>query len=124
MEVLSDEFTQLRKEYETKTVEAKEVCDTEKVNLREECDMKILTRETKCEEERTSIESQNSQESERMSSKLDQCESTILYMGNVMVQVNEVMSARQSLLEVQAATIREADNELMESYNKAIDVIE
>ena len=44
MDMLSVEFTQLRKEYEAKTVEAKEMCDTEKAHLREECDMKILTR--------------------------------------------------------------------------------
>jgi len=120
MDMLSVEFTQLRKEYEAKTVEAKEICDTEKAHLREECDMKILTRETKCEEERTSIESQNSQESERMSSKLDQCESTILYMGNLMVQIDEVMSERQSLVEAQATTIREADEEIKRERNRSL----
>merc|ERR1719376_601819 len=92
--MLSGEFTRLKEEYEAKTAEAKEVCESEKAHLREEFDLEILTRETKCEEERTSIESQNRQESERMSSKLDQCESTIVYMGNVMVQINEVMGVQ------------------------------
>merc|ERR1711971_381042 len=97
MDMLSGEFAQLKERYESKTAEAKEMCEAEKAHLREEFDLEILKMETKREEERTSIESQNIQKSERMSSKLDQCESTIVYMGNVMVQVNEVMSGVHSV---------------------------
>ena len=112
MDALSDEFTQLREDFEAKTVDTKLICEAEKAHLREEFALEILTTEAKYEEERRSIENKNSQESERMSTKLHQCEITIVYMGNVMMQINEVMSHRQSLVEAQATTIREADEEI------------
>ena len=113
MDLLSKGLSRLREETETKTEEAKEVCEAEKAHLREKCDLELKKREAKCEEE-----------SERTSTKLDQCESTIVYMahvhgvmGNVMVQINQVMSDRQSLVEDQAVTIREANEEIQRQRN-------
>ena len=119
-DILSKEFTQLRKEFEVKAEEAKELCEAEKAHLEEEWDLEFKKREEDCEGERTSIENKNSQELERMNTKLDQCESTIVYMGNVMVQINEVMSERQSLVEDQASTIREADEEMKRQRNGSL----
>ena len=59
-------------------------------------------------------------ELKRMTTKLEQCESTVVYMGNVMVQVNKVMSERQSLVEAQAAIIREADEEIGRQKNGSL----
>ena len=59
-------------------------------------------------------------ELKRMTTKLEQCESTVVYMGNVMVQVNKVMSERQSLVEAQAAIIREAGEEIGRQKNGSL----
>ena len=48
------------------------------------------------------IESKTTQESERLETKLQQCEITTVYMGNVMLQNNQGMLEGQRLLESQA----------------------
>merc|ERR1719239_637074 len=47
-----------------------------------------------------------------METKLQQCESTVLYMGNVMLQNNQGTLEGQRLLESQANTIKEANKEI------------
>ena len=111
------ENTRLREEFAVKSVEEKEQCETEKTQLRAEFAGEILEKEAKCEAERTELESQNSEEMERVVAKLQQRESTILYMSNVMLQHNKVMLEGQNLLESQANTIREANEELKRQRN-------
>merc|ERR1711971_486195 len=106
------EKTQLEAEFTGKNVEEKEQCETEKTQMSVEFANQILEKETKCEEARMEIESQTTQESERMDTKLGQCESTIVYMGDVMLQNNQGMLEGQRLLESQANTIKEANKEI------------
>jgi len=89
---ITEEHSQLREEFAAKTMEANESCETEKSHLREEFDLEILTRMERCDEERREVESDHSQELKRMRSKLEQCESTVQYMGELMVQSNQGMS--------------------------------
>merc|ERR1712172_53654 len=106
------EKTDLEKEFTGKNVEEKEQCETEKTQMGVEFANQILEKETKCEEARMEVESQTTLESERMETKLQQCESTIVYMGNVMLQNNQGMLEGQRLLESQANTIKEANEEI------------
>ena len=106
------EKTQLEEEFTAKNVEEKERCQAEKTQLRAEFANQILEKETKCEEARMEVESETTQESERMGTKLQHCKSTIIYMGNVMLQNNQGMLEGQRLLESQAKTIKEANEEI------------
>jgi len=107
IDVLKAEYTQLREEFSARTAEANESCDAEKTHLREEFDLEILTREKQCEEE-----SEHWQELERVRSELQRCESNVLHMGNLMVQSNQVMPERQSLVEAESENIKEAKEEI------------
>merc|ERR1711971_172947 len=106
------EKTQLEAKFTAENVEEAEQCEAEKTQLKAEFANQILEKDTKCEEARVEIESQTTQESERMDTKLGQCESTIVYMGNVMLQNNQGMLEGQRLLESQANTIKEANKEI------------
>ena len=106
------EKTRLEEEFSAKNVDEKERCQAEKTQLRAEFANQILEKETKCEEARMEVESETTQESERMGTKLQHCKSTIIYMGNVMLQNNQGMLEGQRLLESQAKTIKEANEEI------------
>jgi len=106
------EKTQLAEECAAQKVEEKEQCEAQKTQLRAEFANQILENEAKCEEARMEVEIQTNQESERMGTKLHQCKSTIIYMGNVMLQNNQGMLEGQRLLEAQANTIKEANEEI------------
>ena len=73
IDLLTAEFTQLREDFSAKTAEANKSCEAEKTHMREEFDLEMLTREKQCEE---------GEELESMRRELQQCESTVLYMGN------------------------------------------
>ena len=103
------EKTRVREEFAAKE---KERCEAEKTQLREEFSSQILEKETKCEEARIEIENQTTQDLERMGTKLQHCKSTIIYMGSVMLQNNQGMLEGQRLLESQAKTIKEANEEI------------
>jgi len=111
IDVLTAENSQLREEFSARTAEANESCEAEKTRMREEFDLGILRREKQCEEE-----SEHRQELESVRSELQQCESTVLYMGNLMVQSNQVTSERQNLVyhivEVESENIKEAKEEI------------
>merc|ERR1711971_1068336 len=106
------EKTQLEAKFTAENVEEAEQCEAEKTQLKAEFANQILEKDTKCEEARVEIESQTTQESERMDTKLGQCESTIVYMGNVMLQNNQGMLEGQTLLESRANTIKESNKEI------------
>jgi len=114
--LITEENSQLREEFAAKTMEATESCETEKSHLREEFDLEILTRMEKCEEEKTDVESDHSQELERMRSKLEQCESTVQYMGELMVQSNQGLFETQNLTE----NIKEAEEETNRQWNGSL----
>jgi len=118
--LITEENSQLREEFAAKTMEATESCETEKSHLREEFDLEILTRmekcEEECEEEKTDVESDHSQELERMRSKLEQCESTVQYMGELMVQSNQGLFETQNLTE----NIKEAEEETNRQWNGSL----
>ena len=114
---ITAENTQLREEFAAKSVDESEQCETEKTQLRTELAGEILKGETKCGEKRMEIESLNKREQERIGTTLQQCESTILYMGNVMLQHNKVMVESHNLLESQADTIKEANEEIKRRQN-------
>jgi len=118
--LITEEHSQLREEFAAKTMEATESCETEKSHLREEFDLEIRTRMERCEEERTEVESDHSQELERMRSKLEQCESTVQYMGELMVQSNQGMSETQNLTEVEPENIKEAEEETNRRWNGSL----
>lgn len=99
---------QLKEEFAVKTEEAKESCESEKSHLREEFDLEILTRE----EERRSNESEQKQELERMRRKLQQCESTGLYMSN----------QTQNLVEAESENIDETKEEINEEHWIELDI--
>lgn len=107
IDVLTAEYTQLREEFSARTAEANESCEAEKTHLREEFDLEILTREKQCEEE-----SEHWKELERVRSELQQCESNVLHMGNLMVLSNQVTPKRQSLVEAESENIKEAKEEI------------
>ena len=111
------ENTRLREEFAVKSVDEKEQCETEKAQLRAEFSGEMVEEEAKCEEKRTELKSQNTQEMERVVTKLQQCKSTNVYMGNVILQHNKVMLEGQDLLESQANTIKEANEELKIQHN-------
>merc|ERR1711971_1403730 len=106
------EKTQLEAKFTAENVEEAEQCEAEKTQLKAEFANQILEKDTKCEEARVEIESQTTQESERMDTKLGQCESTIVYMGNVMLLNNQGMLEGQRLLESRANTIKESNKEI------------
>ena len=112
--------TKLREELVVTSVEEKERCKAEKTQLTEEFAVEILDGEAKCEEMRVKMESQNTQELEMMGTELHQCESTVKYMGNVMLQNNQVMLEGQNLLESQANTIKEANDEIKRQRNGSL----
>jgi len=118
--LITEENSQLREEFAAKTMEATESCETEKSHLRDEFDLEILTRmekcEEECEEEKTDVESDHSQELERMRSKLEQCESTVQYMGELMVQSNQGLFETQNLTE----NIKEAEEETNRQWNGSL----
>ena len=120
IDVLKAEYTQLREEFSARTAEANESCEAGKTHLREEFDLEILTRmekcEEECEEEKTDVESDHSQELERMRSKLEQCESTVQYMGELMVQSNQGLFETQNLTE----NIKEAEEETNRQWNGSL----
>ena len=97
-----------------------ESCQAEKTQLREEFDFEILTRMGRCEEERTEVENDHSQELERMRIKLEQCESTVQYMGELMVQSNQGMSESQNLTEAELGKIKEAEEEINRRWNGSL----
>ena len=114
------ENTQLREEFAAKNVEEKDRCETEKTQLREDFAAEILEGESRCENERIEVENQNTHDMERRSAKLQQCESTVVYMGNVMLQNNQTMLKTQNLLESQANTIKEANQEIKRQRNGSL----
>ena len=103
IDFLAAEYSKLMDEFVDKfSKEADESCDAEKFHLREEFGLEILTMEKQCEEER-----EHRQELERVRSELQKCESTVLYMGNLMVQ-----SSQQNLVEAESENIKEAKEEI------------
>ena len=84
----------------------------EKSQLTVESAEKVFESKSQCEKEKMEIESQKMKELEKMKTKLGQSETTIIYMTNVMLQSNEVSKEMQGLLEVQATTIKEANEEI------------
>merc|ERR1712032_238079 len=113
---MAAENTQLREEFAAKNVDEKERCETEKTQLREEFAAEILEGESRCEKERIEV----AHDMERTSAKLQQCESTIIYMGNVMLQNNQTMLETENLLESQANTIKEANEEIKRQRNGSL----
>ena len=103
------ELAELRGELAAKIVEEKQQCETEKTQLAEEF-----------AEERLESESENAQELERAETKLQQCQSTIDYMGGVMLQNNKVMLEEQTLLASHANTIQEANEEIKRQRNSTL----
>ena len=97
-----------------------ESCQAEKTHLKEEFDFEILTRMGRCEEERTEVENDHSQELERMRIKLQQCESTVQYMGELMVQSNQGTSESQNLTEAELGNIKEAEEEINRRWNGSL----
>ena len=89
----------------------------EKSQLTVEYAEKVLESKSQCEEEKLELESQKMKELEKMKTKVSQSETTIVYMTNVMLQSNEVSKEMQSLLEVQATTIKEANEEIKRHQN-------
>merc|ERR550517_781748 len=89
----------------------------EKSQLTVESAEKVFESKSQCEKEKMEIESQKMKELEKMKTKLGQSETTIIYMTNVMLQSNEVSKEMQGLLEVQATTIKEANEEIKRLRN-------
>ena len=89
----------------------------EKSQLTVESAEKVFESKSQCEKEKMEIESQKMKELEKMKTKLGQSETTIIYMTNVMLQSNEVSKEMQGLLEVQATTIKEANEEIKRHRN-------
>jgi len=103
IDLLTAEFTQLREDFSAKTAEANKSCEAEKTHMREEFDLEMLTREKQCGEEEAL---------ERIRSELQQCESTVLYMGKLMVESNQVTPERQNLTEAESENTKEAKEEI------------
>ena len=110
--LLTEVFTGEKEEEKERCDAGMAQCEAEKTQLEEEFQNQILEKETKCEEARMEIESKTTQESERLETKLQQCEITTVYMGNVMLQNNQGMLEGQRLLESQANAINEANEEI------------
>merc|ERR1719239_349679 len=89
----------------------------EKSQLTVESAEKVFESKSQCEKEKMEIESQKMKELEKMKTKLGQSDTTIIYMTNVMLQSNEVSKEMQGLLEVQATTIKEANEEIKRQRN-------
>ena len=117
---LTTNNTKLREELVVKSMEEKERCKAEKTQLIEECAVEVLDGEATFDEMRVEMESQNTQELEMMGTELQQCESTVKYMANVMLQNNKVMLEGQKLLESQASTINEANDEIKRQRNGSL----
>jgi len=76
--------------------------------LREKSDRRALRSKTRCEEEKMELESQKMKDLEKLKTKVDQSETTIVYMTNVMLQSNEVSKEMLGLLGAQSKTIKDA----------------
>ena len=121
-------YTWLRAEFAAKSTEEKARFESELAELRGELAAKIAEEKQRCETEKTQLaeefaeerlesESENAQELERAETKLQQCQSTIDYMGGVMLQSNKVMLEEQTLLASHANTIQEANEEIKRQRN-------
>ena len=92
----------------------------EKSQLTEESAQRVLDSKSQCEEEKIELESQKMKELEKMKTKVGQSKTTIVYMTNVMLQSNEVSKEMQGLLEAQATTIKEANEEIKRYQNVSL----
>ena len=108
------EKTQLEEEFTAKNVEEKEQCETEKTQLRAEFANQILEKETKCEEARMEIESQTTQEAERMDNKLLKCASTVAYMDTNLLQCDRTIANMDIKLLRCERTIAFMDTDLLQ----------
>ena len=84
------EIARLKENFAKTIAEEGERCEIEKSQLREAFAAEISEAEAKSENERTEQRNKSTRELEMMSAKLDQCKSSIVYMGNVMLQTNNM----------------------------------
>ena len=120
------EIGRLRENFAKTIAEEGERCETEKSELREafaaeisESDAKYEDERTKCDNERREQRNKSARELETISAKLEQCKSSTVYMGNVMLQTNNMTVELQRLVEAQAETIHEANEEIKRQKNSS-----
>ena len=113
------EIARLRENFAKTIAEEEERCKIEKSQLRVAFAAEISEAEAKYENERTEQRNKSTHELELMRAKLEQCKSSTVYMGNVMLQTNNMTLELQRLVEAQAETIHKANEEIKRQKNSS-----